>query len=85
METYKIIDLGVTEENVIRIATNYDMMMTDPETGELYDWADPRLIGTWLTDFRFDNYVIVPTGIGTGEIRIYKEVETLRGTTTEYF
>lgn len=85
METYKIIDLGVTEENVIRIATNYDMMMTDPETGELYDYADPRLIGTWLTDFRFDNYVIVPTGIGTGEIRIYKEVETLRGTTTEYF
>lgn len=81
----RIFDLGITEKDVIRIACNYDQKMTDPETGELYEWADPRLVGTWLTEYRFDNYEIVQTGATTGEIRIYNEVETMRGTVTEYY
>ncbi len=82
----KMFDLGITEPGVIRIASYYDQLTSDPMTGETYEWADPRLAGTWLTQMRFDNYEIVPIGTTGGEIRIYNEYVSERGqTVTEYY
>lgn len=82
----KMFDLGVSEPGVIRIASYYDQLAADPMTGETYEWADPRLAGTWLTQMRFDNYEIVPIGTTGGEIRIYNEYVSERGqTVTEYY
>ena len=82
----KMFDLGVTEPGVIRFASYYDQLTSDPMTGEIYDWADPRLAGTWFTQMRFDKYEIVPVGTNGGEIRIYNEYVSERGqTVTEYY
>ena len=83
---YRLFDLGVTDKNVIHIASNYDQMMMDPETGAPYEWADPRLEGAWLKDYSFDNYEIVPTSTRGGEIRIKNETIGRRGqVVTEYY
>lgn len=70
--TTKLFDIGITEEDVIRIAYDYSQVAYDSEADDLLaEWADPRLVGSYLTEFRFDEYEIVPYDRQSGEFRLY--------------
>lgn len=83
-EETHIFDLGKTASGVLNIASNYDMLCTDPETGELYEsGVDPRLLGKWLIESSYSDYEIVPTSNSEGEIR-FKMFNAEKGV-TEYY
>jgi hypothetical protein len=66
----KVFDLGLTSEGTIFIGQNYDETVTDPETGEIASFADPRMLGKWELKETYDGYEIIPTDSSSGEIRV---------------
>ena len=66
----KVFDLGFTSEGTIFIGQNYDETVTDPETGEIASYADPRMLGKWELKETYDGYEIIPTDSSSGEIRV---------------
>ena len=81
----KVFDLGYTNEGTLYVAQNYDQVVTDPETGEAYDWADWRMFGTWAIEETYDGYEIVPTNATSGEIRVVATINhPIWGPMTQY-
>ena len=82
----KVLDLGFTSEGTIFIGQNYDESVTDPETGDIASFADPRMLGTWELKETYDGYEIIPTDSSSGEIRVKATINhMIWGPMTQYF
>lgn len=82
----RVFDLGATSEGDLFVATNYDELATDYETGAYASWADPRMVGTWKIDETYLSYEIEPLAPSYGQIKVKAEINhMIWGPMTTYF